>query len=208
MIAILAAAVLYGVAILATTPAISQAKSDTNFRINEANGTRRIEVVSNAKTIMHSPAEGLWSVATDWQDGWPTAWHHASPDAVTKEGEWTVISGKINLPGGQMLLRDAYRLESGVVRGTRRWTWTGKEPLKKCTLSIRWTVPNSRNAKPMMPGIVLYGNPAGEKTGNHAVTVHAGNPNDKSFFEEHRFSAPWESIEWQDGNVPPTKPRT
>lgn len=201
MIAILAAAVLSGVAILATTPAISQAKSDTNFRINEANGTRRIEVVSNAKTIMNSPTEGLWSVASDWQDGWPTAWHHASPDAVTKEGEWTVISGKISLPGGQMLLRDAYRLESGVVRGTRRWTWTGKEPLKKCTLSIRWTVPHSRNAKPMMPGIVLYGNPAGEKTGNHAVTVHAGNPGDKSFFEEHRFSAPWESIEWQDGSL-------
>ena len=201
MIDLLAAAVISGVAILATTTGGSQAKSNVNFKVSEVSGRHQIEVVSSGKVFFRSPDEGLWSVATDWKDGWPTAWVHASPESVTKEGEWTVVSGKLDFPGGQMLVRDSYRLESGIVRGVRRWTWNGKETLKKCTLSIRWLVPDARSAKPMMPGIVFYGNPAGEKTGNHAVAVHAGNPGDKSFFEEHRFSAPWESIEWQDGNV-------
>ena len=93
----------------------------------------------------------------------------------------------------------------GIVRGVRRWTWTGKEMLPRATLSVRWIVPGAVNAKPMMPGVVIYGNPAGEKTGNHAVTVHAGKPGDKTFFEEHRFSAPWTSIEWQDGDELPRR---
>ena len=137
MIDLLAAAVLSGVAILVTATGGSQAKSDVNFKVSEVNGRHQIEVGSIGKVFFRSPDDGLWSVATDWKGGWPTAWMHASPESVTNEGEWTVVSGKLDFPGGQMLVRDSYRLESGIVRGVRRWTWNGKETLKKCTLSIR-----------------------------------------------------------------------
>lgn len=160
----------------------------------------RVEVTDGEHVFFVSPAEGLWSVATDWQDAWPADWRHAGPERVEVSGEWTLVSGNLDLPGGVMEVRDAYRLEGGLVRGVRRWTWTGKESLRRATLSVRWIVPGAVAAKPMMPGVVLYGNPAGEKTGNHAVTVHAGHPGDKTFFEEHRFSAPWTSIEWTTGN--------
>ena len=171
----------------------------TAFQITEAN-PRRFEVTAEGRVLVHAPTEGLWSVATNWTDGWPSGWVHANPKRVEQAGDWTILFGELTLASGVMQVRDAYRMEQGVVRGVRRWTWTGKEILPRATLSVRWTVPGAVNAKPMMPGVVIYGNPAGEKTGNHAVTVHAGKPGDKTFFEEHRFSAPWTSIEWQDGN--------
>jgi len=161
--------------------------------------TRRVEVTAGERAFMQSPTEGLWSVATDWADGWPSGWVHAGPDKVERDGDWTIVSGKVPLAGGAMNVRDAYRIEGGLVRGVRRWTWTGKETLPRCTLSVRWVVPGAVNAKPMLPGVVIYGNPAGEKTGNHAVIVHSGKPGDRTIIEEHRFSAPWTSIEWQDG---------
>ncbi len=159
----------------------------------------RVVVSVDGRAFFESPAEGLWSVATHWSEGWPDGWVHASPDKVERSGDWLILSAQLPLAGGTMALRDAYRVESGLVRGMRRWTWTGKEVLPRCTLSVRWMVPGAVNARPMLPGVVVYGNPAGEKTGNHAVTVHRGQPGDRTFFEEHRFSAPWTSIEWQEG---------
>lgn len=161
----------------------------------------QVEVIASGRTFLASPAEGLWSVATDWTNGWPSGWVHASPEKVEREGDWTILSGKLALPGGVMEVRDAYRPDCGLVRGLRRWAWTGKETLPRATLSVRWIVPGAVNAKAMMPGVVIYGNPAGQKTGPHAVAVHAGRPGDKTFFEEHRFAAPWTSIEWKDGEV-------
>ncbi len=160
-----------------------------------------VDIGAGGKSIIRPPQDGLWSVATAWQDGWPTGWKHANPDKIVRAGDWLVVSGKIDLTGGSMSVRDAYRLEHGTIHGIRRWTWEGGETLSKCTLSVKWLVPGAVNAKPMMPGIVIYGNPAGAKTGNHAVTVHSGKPGDRTFFEEHRFSAPWTSIEWGDENA-------
>jgi hypothetical protein len=158
----------------------------------------RLEVREAGHVFLQSPAEGLWSVATNWTDGWPSGWLHASPDRVERAGDWTVLSGKMVLAGGALELRDAYRMEAGLVRGLRRWTWTGKETLPHCTLAARWIAPGAAHARLMLPGVVLYGNPAGEKTGNHAVIVHRGEVRDRTFVEEHRLSAPWTSVEWQE----------
>ena len=176
------------------------ASESPTFTLSEAT-PREMQVTAAGRTFLQSPPEGLWSVATNWTDGWPSGWVHAGPETVEHSGDWTILQGKIPLTGGVLQVRDAYRLEKGLVRGTRRWTWTGKEILPRATLSVRWIVPGAINARPMMPGVVVYGNPAGEKTGNHAVTVHAGKPGDKTFFEEHRFSAPWTSLEWNDGET-------
>lgn len=159
----------------------------------------RVEISAAGRVLMTSPSEGLWSVGTDWAEGWPAGWVHAAPQKVEQVDRWTLVTGSLALPGGEMQVRDAYRVEKGVVRGVRRWTWTGKETLSRCTLSVRWKAPGAVKARPMLPGVVIYGNPAGDKTGNHAVAVHRGEPGDKTYFEEHRFSAPWASIEWADG---------
>jgi hypothetical protein len=175
-----------------------QAHAATVLRVTEAT-PRRVEAGPASEPFFQSPVEGLWSVATNWAEGWPAGWAHARPDRVEQAGDWTILSGAIPLPGGVMKVRDAYRTENGLVRGVRRWIWTGKEILPKCTLSVRWVVPKAVNARPMLPGVVIYGNPAGEKTGNHAVIVHRGRPGDKTFVEEHRLAAPWAMVEWPEG---------
>lgn len=167
------------------------------FAVTDA-APKRVEMRDAGRAFLQSPPEGLWSVATNWSDGWPSGWVHASPEKVERSGEWTILSGKIALPGGVLELRDAYRLETGLVCGVRRWTWTGKETLTRCTLSTRWIAPGATQSRPMLPGVVIYGNPAGEKTGNQAVIVHRGDAGDRTFVEEHRLAAPWTSIEWQE----------
>lgn len=150
--------------------------------------------------LLKSPPEGLWSVATGWTNNWPADWQHARVEAVTREGDWTRVTGHLDLPGGRLDLADAYRIEDGVVRGLRRFTWNGKSALTPCTLSVRWIVPGATNARPLQPGIVYHGNPSGARTGAGAVAVHAGRPGDASIFEEHRYAAPFASVEWAAGD--------
>src|SRR5512139_3833831 len=88
---------------------------------------RRVELDAEGRRYFQSPEEGLWSVATNWAEGWPSGWLHANPEKVERSGDWTIVSGQLTLPGGVMEVRDAYRPEHGLVRGVRRWFWTGKE---------------------------------------------------------------------------------
>ena len=146
--------------------------------------------------MLESPPEGVWSLATGWTNGWPADWVHAQPAKISQAGEWTIVAGQLELPAGRLDLLDAYRIEGEVVRGVRRFTWRGKTALPRCTLSVRWQVPGATNAKPLLPGILYYGNPSGARTGAGAVAVHAGVPGDASIFEEHRFAAPFACVEW------------
>jgi len=162
---------------------------------------RRVEVRSGDRVLFQSPVEGLWSVATAWKDGWPDAWRHANVNGIERVGAWTVVTGAIELPQGKLELRDSYRVEGNLVRGVRRFTWTGKEPLPQCTLSVRWLTPGAKNARPLLPGICYYGNPMGARTGAGAVAVHTGRPGEESIYEEHRYAAPFASIEWNEDDA-------
>lgn len=162
---------------------------------------RRVEVRAGERVVFQSPEEGLWSVATAWKDGWPDGWRHANVAGVERVGDWTIVTGAIELPQGKLELRDSYRTEGNLVRGVRRFTWTGKEPLPQCTLSVRWLAPGAKNAKPLLPGICYYGNPMGARTGAGAVAVHTGKPGEESIYEEHRYAAPFASIEWSENNA-------
>lgn len=166
----------------------------------DAEPGRAIAVRVGEEVFLESPPEGLWSVATDWSGDWPVGWKHAQPGKVWQEGDWTRASGQIELPSGRLELSDAYRIEGRVVRGVRRFTWHGPAELSRCTLSVRWLAPGATNAKPLLPGILYYGNPAGARTGANAVAVHTGAPGDLSLFEEHRYGAPLACIEWQGGD--------
>lgn len=162
---------------------------------------RRVEVRSGDRVLFQSPDEGLWSITTGWKDGWPEGWRHAAVQGVERLGDWTIVSGAIEVPQGRLELRDSYRVEGGLVRGVRRFTWTGKEPLPQCTLSVRWLAPGAKNAKPLLPGICYYGNPMGARTGAGAVAVHTGRPGEESIYEEHRYAAPFASIEWSENGA-------
>ncbi len=176
------------------------AEPAVSLRTGDAPG-RQVEIMAGGRVMFQSPAEGLWSVATAWKDGWPAEWRHAVPEKTEQAGGWTVLSGHLDLPQGQLNLEDAYRIEGSVVRGLRRFTWTGTVPLPHCTLSVRWTLPGAVQAKPMLPGIVHYGNPCGARTNANAVAVHAGKPGDESIFEEHRYAVPMAVVEWRDGEA-------
>lgn len=171
----------------------------------------RVRVQLHAQSILESPPEGLWSVATDWSDGWPSAWHHAAPDNVRQENGWTILTGHLDLANGRLELRDAYRVEGDLLVGRRRFEWKSKEPLPRCTLSVRFIAPDAtsaRGARPFLPGISFYGNPSGAKTSGvtladpasrarAAVVVNTGTPGERSYHEEHRFSMPFASVEWK-----------
>ncbi len=162
---------------------------------------QRVEVRSGGRLLFQSPAEGLWSVATGWKDAWPETWRHARITDVTRIDDWTVVSGSMELPQGKLELWDSYRTEGHVVRGVRRFTWRGEQPLTQCTLSVRWMTPGAKNAKPLLPGICYYGNPMGARTGAGAVAVHTGKPGEESIYEEHRYAAPFASIEWNENDA-------
>lgn len=112
----------------------------------------------DGQKVVTAPAEGLWSVATDWSDGWMSDWHHAFPERVERVGEWSVVHGKIVLDKGTLVLRDSYReVEGGLIECRRRFEWQGCEPLEKVTLSVRLNV-EGQGLMPCLPGILYYGN--------------------------------------------------
>lgn len=181
---------------LATHPGIAANDHDQlALQLSPAPG-QRVGLHYGDQLLLESPPEGLWSVATDWTDGWPANWIHAHPTKVWQEGDWTRTTGQLELPHGRLEVADAYRLEGSVVRGLRRFTWRGPAPLTRATLSVRWLAPGATRALPLLPGILYYGNPSGARTGAGAVAVHPGAPGDSSVFEEHRYAAPFAGIEW------------
>lgn len=186
-------------AIFAACGLVAATEAQPAVRVS-SDSNRRVEIISGERVLFHSPSEGLWSVATAWKDRWPDAWHYANPSDVRQVGDWTVVSGVIELPEGKLELRDSYRDEGDLIHGVRRFSWRGAQPLPQCTLSVRWIVPGAKDAKPLLPGICCYGNPSGASTNREAVVVHVGKPGDESICEEHRYSAPWASLEWRDGD--------
>lgn len=154
-----------------------------------------IRVRQNGQVVIETPAEGVWSVATEWTNSWPGGWKHAQVEDVSTAGDWTIVHGKLDLPQGRLLLTDSYRSEGALIRGVRRFEWTGKETLPNCTLSVRWIVPGSAKAKPLLPGISYFGNPSGKKT-NSCVPIQTMTPGEESYYEEHRYPMPFASLEW------------
>ena len=154
-------------------------------------------LLASAFTLIAAPLP-RWSVATNWTDGWPSGWVHAEATRMATTGEWTVHHGEIVLPGGTLVLRDAERPSpraAGVTEVQRRWEWTGKAPLEKVTLSVRQRVV-MRNARPFLPGISYYDNPAGQSVDAKVIPViAAAQPLRRGFYEEHRFPIPFAAVE-------------
>ena len=143
------------------------------------------------------PSEGRWSVATSWESGWPSQWNHASPTSSKKEGDWTLHEAEINLTGGALIVQDAQRTRPNkLIEVRRRWEWTGSSPLETVTLSFRWQVPFEKGARPFLPGISYYDNPAGQSVDPSRIPVISASKSlRRGFYEEHRFPQPFASAE-------------
>ena len=184
-----------GIVLLSLTFSVSgvRAGSDPQLRIERDGATYTVDVRLGEQSVLTSPPEGLWSIATDWRDGWPTGWVHAGPTQLERVGDWTILRGELKTASGLWRLRDAYRPEGNVIRCVRRFTWEGETTAQRTTLSIRFQCPG-RGSGALLPGILYCGNPSGRRSGR--VPVYSGTPGEIAFFEEHRFPMPYASLEW------------
>lgn len=164
--------------------------SQVNF--SESNGS---SFAFNGKEVVSTPSEGVWSVGRGWKNDWVDSWVHGAPTEKKISGDWTVLSGEVKLPEGNMMIRDSYRtLPDGMVRVVRRWEWMGKDTLKRATLSVRLAVKGDE-LQPFAPGILYYGNPAGAKINSNIIPVYTGKSGEFAIFEDHRYSMPFFMLE-------------
>ena len=123
-------------------------------------------------------ADGLQraNVGIGWKDGWIEKWEDTVPGLEVRDS--------------------SVKLADGLTRVVRRWTWTGKSPLEKVTLSVRFRLKGVPSAlKPFMPGILLYGNPSNKGRTDGRVPVYAGGKGEFAIFEEHRLPMPFALLE-------------
>ena len=147
------------------------------------------------EAVVTIPTEGLWSVATAWENDWPAAWIHADASEVEISGEWAMLKGRITLDGGELHLRDSYRtLDNGLVQCIRRYEWHGQDTLRKATLSVRLRMAGER-LMPLLPGILYYGNSMGAKVNSAVIPVYTGSPCEFAIFEDHRYPIPFAMLE-------------
>lgn len=164
------------------------------FSIPDQSGRQVPELALNGKAVVTAPDEGLWSIATAWENDWPAGWRHASPSKTEQSGDWQIISGELVLPQGAWKIRDAYRLEKGMVKCIRRFEWTGKQPIDSITLSVRFRVAGEM-LQAFLPGILYYGNPSGCQNTPDCVPHYFGSPGEMAIFEDHRFPMPFACLE-------------
>ena len=43
--------------------------------------------------VITVPEQGVWSVATGWENDWMTEWVHADPAEVEQYAGWTILKG-------------------------------------------------------------------------------------------------------------------
>ena len=176
---------LTAVAVIMAFPAYSQFEIVDNRPVFSLDGD----------AVITAPDEGLWAIATSWQNDWMDGWHYANPTKCEQSGEWTILSGVIALEQGEMLVRDSYRkVREDLVQCVRRYEWRGKETLPTATLSVRLRM-KGREMMPCLPGILYYGNKNGAKVNPEIIPVYNGKSGEFAIFEEHRYPMPFAMLE-------------
>jgi len=156
----------------------------------------QVKIVLDGKDILASPPEGLWSIATKWENSWPAGWIHTGPAEMERVADWTILRGKLDTPAGTWRLSDSYRPEVNLIKCIRRFVWEGAAAAEFVTLSVRFQCRGGGN-RAVLPGILYHGNPSGAKSGR--VPVYSGRPGQEAIFEEHRYPMPYASLEWSTG---------
>jgi len=168
--------------------------AQSNLSITLSEGSQQLTIKGPGTYSLKSPEEGLWSIASSWNNDWPNTWQHAHPDEITKSGNWTIFSGEMEMEGGKWVLRDAYTIENDMIKCIRRFEWQGEKLLEEVTLSVRWQLEGDK-LQAFLPGILYYGNPSGEKNRPEWVPWYHGDPGEMAIFEEHRYPMPFACLE-------------
>ncbi|MEM7473522.1 MAG: hypothetical protein AAF483_00880, partial [Planctomycetota bacterium] len=115
-------------------------------------------------------------------------------------GEWTIYYSQIELPEGTLNLQDNERVRSGgITEVLRRWAWAGSSELENLTLSVRVQIEMDQ-ARPFLPGISYYDNPAGQTVNPDVIPVIGTEQGGKGFYEEHRYPMPFAAVEGKQNN--------
>ena len=124
-----------------------------------------------------------------------TDWKYSNPEHIEQTGQWTIISGKIEFPQGNLYLRDSYKpVKEGLVQCRRRFEWKGNDTLRQVNLSIRFRIKGDK-MQTLMPGIIYYGNKNGAKVNPNVIPVYTAPPGEFAIFEDHRFPMPFVMLE-------------
>ena len=149
----------------------------------------------DGKSVLCSPPEGHWAVASGWQDEAPCFWHYGKITEFKSAEKRFIMRGKVSLPHGECLCSDVcvWRNEN-LLEIKRRWEYLG-DGEENITLSIRFRH-NENYGKLLMPAILYHGNPSGRRgTNPDGIPALDRFDGSKGFFEEHRFPAPFVSSE-------------
>jgi hypothetical protein len=157
---------------------------------------------SDGRIIMRSPDAGLFDIGTDLVDGvWPATWTPGSGQRVEYVGDWLIVHGGVDTPQGRWEITDAYRAHGAVVKGIRRWTWRGEALSPPTVLTIKFDTP-ATGVGLVLPGVLYHGNPSGQASRaqgwNGLVPTWSGVQGERAYYQEHRYSAPYASMEWLD----------
>ena len=115
-------------------------------------------------------------IGIGWTNGWVREWRKDVPGLEVRDS--------------------SVKVRDGLTKVVRRWTWTGKVPLEKVTLSVRYRMDGAPAAlKPFIPGVLLYGNPSNKGRKDGKVPVYAGEDGEFAIFEEHRIPMPFVLLE-------------
>lgn len=166
-----------------------------DFQLKQINNSYSPQLSVAGKVLINPPLDGLWSIATAWDNSWPSQWHHANPTVIEQSGEWQILKGELRLTKGTFKIRDAYRKEkNGLVKCVRRFQWTGSADIDSITLSVRWNVAGA-GLQAFLPGILYYGNPSGAKNTPDCVVRYSGKEDEMAIFEDHRYPMPFACLE-------------
>lgn len=149
----------------------------------------------DGRTMITTPDEGLWAVATKWENDWMTDWVYAKPERKEQSGEWTILSAEMPIKGGVMFVRDSYRqVQDGLVQCRRRYEWRGEQTLEQVNLAVRWRMQGNQ-MQTFVPGVIYYGNKNGAKVNPNIIPVYNGKAGEFAIFEEHRYPIPFVMLE-------------
>ena len=149
----------------------------------------------DGRTMITTPDEGLWAVATKWENDWMTDWVYAKPERREQSGEWTILSAEMPIKGGVMFVRDSYRqVQDGLVQCRRRYEWRGEQTLEQVNLAVRWRMQGNQ-MQTFVPGVIYYGNKNGAKVNPNIIPVYSGKAGEFAIFEEHRYPIPFVMLE-------------
>ncbi len=171
---------------------------DAVLRIAAGGGEAPLRLLLGGSVLLDSGEGGPWPVGSGWREEMPAVWDRGRVEAVERLGDAVVLRGAVATAAGRWEVEDAWRARPQGFECRRRWTWRGEALSPPTVLGARWRTP-LRGAGAVMPGLLYHGNPAGRRAGEEGwfglVPQWTGAAGELLLFQEHRFPAPFVSLE-------------